>query len=160
MVCLGNICRSPTAHGVLQKYIENKGLSDFIEVDSAGTSTYHIGDPPDSRSIAAARRRGYQLEQQRARQVKSDDYHEFDYLLAMDEDNLRHLEGAAPPSGKARIQLLLDYSAGATSSVPDPYFGGGEQGFEQVLDLIEGACRRLLEQLELELATVKVEQQP
>lgn len=152
MVCLGNICRSPTAHGVLEKFIENKGLSDYIKVDSAGTSTYHIGDHPDPRSIAAAQRRGYELQHQIARQVKTNDFHDFDYILAMDADNLHHLEGAAPRDGKARLQLLLDYSAGASKSVPDPYFGGGEQGFEQVLDLVEGACRRLLEHLELELS--------
>lgn len=158
MVCLGNICRSPTAHGVLDKLIKNKGLSDTIKVDSAGTSTYHIGDPPDPRSIAAARRRGYSLEQQTARQVKTGDFHEFDYILAMDADNLRHLEGAAPGDARARLQLLLDYSAGASKSVPDPYFGGGEQGFEQVLDLVEGACRRLLEKLERELSIPEAEQ--
>jgi len=152
MVCLGNICRSPTAHGVLQKLIENKGLSELIEVDSAGTSTYHIGDPPDPRSIEAARRRGYSLEQQIARQVTANDFHKFDYMLAMDVDNLHHLQSAAPPSSKARVQLLLDYSAGATKSVPDPYFGGGAQGFEKVLDLVESACRRLLEQLEQQLS--------
>lgn len=158
MVCLGNICRSPTAHGVLEKLIQNKDLSESIEVDSAGTSTYHIGDHPDPRSIAAARRRGYSLEEQVARQVRASDFYEFDYVLAMDADNLRHLEDAAPPGSKAKVQLLLDYSAGATKSVPDPYFGGGEQGFEQVLDLVEGACRRLLEQLQLELRNSKMEQ--
>ena len=88
MVCLGNICRSPTAHGVLEKFIEKKGLSKYIEVDSAGTSTYHIGDHPDPRSIAAAQRRGYNLEEQVARQVGTNDFQEFDYVLAMDVDNL------------------------------------------------------------------------
>lgn len=158
MVCLGNICRSPTAHGVLEKLIQNKGLSESIEVDSAGTSTYHIGDHPDPRSIAAAQRRGYSLDEQVARQVSANDFHEFDYVLAMDADNLRHLEEAAPLGSKAKVQLLLAYSAGATKSVPDPYLGGGEQGFEQVLDLVEGACRRFLEQLELELRNSKMEQ--
>ena len=152
MVCLGNICRSPTAHGVLEKLIQNKELSEFIEVDSAGTSTYHLGDHPDPRSIAAAQRRGYKLEEQIARQVSANDFYEFDYVLAMDTDNLQHLENAAPSASKAKLQLLLDYSAGASESVPDPYFGGGGQGFEKVLDLVEGACRRLLEQLEKELS--------
>ncbi|GJM12138.1 MAG: protein-tyrosine-phosphatase [Pseudohongiella sp.] len=151
MVCLGNICRSPTAHGVLEKLIQDKGLASYIEVDSAGTSTYHIGDAPDPRSIAAAQRRGYSLNEQIARQVSASDFHEFDYVLAMDAENLHHLERAAPAGSKARVQLLLDYSAGATESVPDPYFGGGGQGFEKVLDLVEGACRRLLNQLEKEL---------
>ena len=158
MVCLGNICRSPTAHGVLEKLIKNKGLSQYIEVDSAGTSSYHLGDHPDPRSIAAARRRGYSLEQQIARQVSSNDFHEFDYVLAMDAENLHHLESAAPQNCKAKLQLLLDYSAGASKSVPDPYFGGGGQGFEKVLDLVEGACRRLLEQLEAELSHPETEQ--
>lgn len=158
MVCLGNICRSPTAHGVLEKLIQNKGLSESIEVDSAGTSTYHIGNHPDSRSIAAAQRRGYSLKEQVARQVSASDFHEFDYILAMDADNLQHLENAAPRGSKAKVQLLLDYSAGATKSVPDPYFGGGGQGFEKVLDLVEGACRRLLEQLEQELSNPEAEQ--
>lgn len=158
MVCLGNICRSPTAHGVLEKYIQNKELSNFIEVDSAGTSTYHIGDSPDPRSIAAAQRRGYSLEDQRARQVSANDFHEFDYVLAMDEENLQHLKSAAPQGSKAKVQLLLEYSAGASESVPDPYFGGGEQGFEKVLDLVEGACRRLLVHLEQELAISKAGQ--
>lgn len=152
MVCLGNICRSPTAHGVLEKLINNKGLSESIEVDSAGTSTYHIGNHPDPRSIAAAARRGYDLQHQIARQVSTADYHDFDYILAMDEDNLRHLEGSAPLEGKARVRLLLDYSKAEVVSVPDPYFGGGEKGFETVLDLVEDACEQLLRQLEADLA--------
>lgn len=153
MVCLGNICRSPTAHGVLEKLIQDKGLADRIEVDSAGTSTYHIGDHPDPRSIAAAARRGYKLQHQIARQVSIADFHEFDYVLAMDEDNLHHLNNAAPEQSRARVQLLLDYSDAEIVSVPDPYFGGGEQGFETVLDLVERACERLLLQLESELAS-------
>ena len=96
MVCLGNICRSPTAHGVLQKMIENRGLSGDIEVDSAGTSTYHIGERPDSRSIAAAAQRGYKLDDQFARQVSVSDFHDFDYILAMDQDNLFHLQQLKP----------------------------------------------------------------
>lgn len=157
MVCLGNICRSPTAHGVLEKLIQNKGLSEFIEVDSAGTSTYHLGDHPDPRSIAAAQGRGYSIEEQVARQVSANDFHEFDYVLAMDTENLHHLENAASSGSKACVQLLLDYYAGATESVPDPYFGGGGQGFEKVLDLVEGACRRLLEQLENKLSNPEME---
>ena len=157
MVCLGNICRSPTAHGVLEKFIEKKGLSKYIEVDSAGTSTYHIGDHPDPRSIAAAQRRGYNLEEQVARQVGTNDFLHFDYVLAMDVDNLNHLIKVAPLGSKAKVQLLLDYSSESIESVPDPYLGGGLQGFEKVLDLIEGACLRLFEQLEKELAISRVE---
>jgi low molecular weight protein-tyrosine phosphatase len=151
MVCLGNICRSPTAHGVLDKIIKNKRLTESVEVDSAGTSTYHIGDPPDPRSIAAAQRRGYDLSDQIARQVHINDFYEFDYILAMDGDNLQQLLRTAPKESRAKIQLLLDYSSGNTETVPDPYFGGGEQGFETVLDLIENACTGLLEQLERDL---------
>ena len=158
MVCLGNICRSPTAHGVLEKLIQDKGLSKYIEVDSAGTSSYHLGDHPDPRSIAAAQRRGYSLEEQVARQVSVNDYRDFDYMLAMDTDNLQHLENAAATDSRAKVQLLLDYSAGATRSVPDPYLGGGQEGFEKVLDLVEDACQRLLEQLERELSNSEAEQ--
>ncbi|MDE0982060.1 MAG: low molecular weight phosphotyrosine protein phosphatase [Gammaproteobacteria bacterium] len=158
MVCLGNICRSPTAHGVLEKLLQNKGLSDSIEVDSAGTSTYHIGDHPDPRSIAAAQRRGYSLEAQVARQVRSSDFQEFDYVLAMDIDNLQHLESAAPSGCKANVQLLLSFSSDATESVPDPYFGDAGQGFEKVLDLVEDSCQCLLVQLQRELSNTKTEQ--
>mgnify|MGYP006163817645 CR=1 FL=1 len=158
MVCLGNICRSPTAHGVLEKMIQNKELGKYIEVDSAGTSTYHLGDHPDPRSIAAAQRRGYSLEKQVARQVSANDYRDFDYILAMDTDNLQHLENAAPADSRARVQLLLNYSEGATGSVPDPYLGGGQEGFEKVVDLVEDACQRLLEQLEQQLSNSEAEQ--
>ncbi|MBL4572507.1 MAG: low molecular weight phosphotyrosine protein phosphatase [Gammaproteobacteria bacterium] len=158
MVCLGNICRSPTAHGVLEKLIQNKGLSESIEVDSAGTSRYHLGDHPDPRSIVAAQRRGYSLQEQIARQVTANDFNDFDYVLAMDADNLHHLENVAPRGCKAKVQLLLDYSTSETESVPDPYFGSDGQGFERVLDLVEGACRRLLEQLERELPNAETEQ--
>ncbi len=144
MICLGNICRSPTAQGVLEKLIENKGLSDVIEVDSAATSNYHCGQHPDPRSIAAAARRGYSLQEQVARQVIAADFQQFDYLLAMDRDNLRHLQQATPPQCRAQVQLLLDYSPHSPESVPDPYFGGEEQGFEVVLDLLEIACANLL----------------
>ena len=158
MICLGNICRSPTAHGVLEKLIQNKDLSEFIEVDSAGTSNYHIGYHPDPRSIAAAQRRGYSLYEQVARQVRANDFEEFDYILAMDVDNLHHLESAAPSGCKAKLQLLLSFSNEATESVPDPYFGDAGQGFEVVLDLVEDACRCLLEKLQCELSTTKTEQ--
>ena len=158
MVCLGNICRSPTAHGVLEKLIQNKGLSELIEVDSAGITAYHIGDHPDPRSIATAQRRGYSLEEQVARQVRVNDFEEFDYVLAMDVDNLHHLESAAPSGCKAKVQLLLSFSNDATESVPDPYFGDAGQGFEKVLDLVEDACQCLLEKLQRELPNTKTEQ--
>ncbi len=157
MVCLGNICRSPTAHGVLNKMIQSKGLCEFIEVDSAGTSTYHLGSAADPRSIAAAERRDYSLHDQLARQVSINDFHHFDYVLAMDEDNLRHLQGIAPEQGKARVRLLLDYSSALLTSVPDPYFGGDDAGFETVLDLVEDACARLLQHLEQQLSNARME---
>ena len=140
MVCLGNICRSPTAHGVLEKLIQNKGLSKIIEVDSAGISTYHIGDHPAQRSIVAAEGRSYSLEEQVARQVRANDFQEFDYVLAMDADNLHLLESAAPSGCKAKVQLLLSFSNDAIESVPDPYVGDAEPGFEKVLGLFEDAC--------------------
>ena len=158
MVCLGNICRSPTAHGVLEKVIQNKGLSELIEVDSAGIATYHIGDHPDLRSIVAAQRRGYSLEEQVARQVRANDFQEFDYVLAMDADNLHYLESVAPRGYKAKVQLLLSFSIDAAESVPDPYFGDAGQCFEKVLDLVEDACQCLLEKLQRELSTTKTEQ--
>jgi protein-tyrosine phosphatase len=158
MVCLGNICRSPTAHGILEKLIQNKSLSELVEVDSAGISTYHISDHPDPRSIAAPQRRGYSPEEQVARQVRVNDFEEFDYVLAMDVDNLHHLESAAPSGCKAKVQLLLSFSNDATESVPDPYFGDAGQGFEKVLDLVEDACQCLLEKLQRELPNTKTEQ--
>lgn len=157
MVCLGNICRSPTAHGVLEKMTENRGLAGKIAVDSAGTSTYHLGDHPDPRSIAAAEQRGYSLHEQTARQVRESDFHEFDYILAMDTSNLANLERVQPEQSKARLQLLLEYTPDSVESVPDPYFGNQGEGFERVLDLIEAACHKLLQQLENELQATKTE---
>lgn len=118
-----------------------------------------MGDHPDPRSIAAAARRGYNLQEQVARQVQNSDFHEFDYVLAMDEDNLSLLQSIAPTQGRARVQLLLDYSSAAAAAVPDPYFDNGDAGFERVLDLVEEACERLLQKLEIELASHRVELQ-
>lgn len=146
MVCLGNICRSPSAHGVFQKYIKNNELDELIEVDSAGTSNYHIGENPDPRSIQAAARRGYSLHQLTARQVKSEDFQQFDYILAMDEANLNELQKQAPQRCRASIGLLLDYSDSGQKMVPDPYYSG-KDGFEVVLDLIEGACEGLMKDI-------------
>ena len=146
MVCLGNICRSPTAHAVMKKYIENNGLSQSIYVDSAGTGTWHIGEPPDSRAIAKARKRGYQLESYRARQVNAADFENFSFILAMDEENQRDLLKQSPESQKEKISLLLDHSSSEPSAVPELYYSG-EKGFDLVLDLIEEACAELLETL-------------
>ena len=143
MVCLGNICRSPSAHGVLNKYIQNNKLEEFIEVDSAGTSNYHIGEHPDPRSIQAAALRGYSLHDLVARQVRDEDFQLFDYILAMDDANLNELRKRAPQNCRASMGLLLDYSDTRQEMVPDPYYSGVD-GFELVLDLIERGCEGLL----------------
>lgn len=146
-VCLGNICRSPTAEGVFRKLIADAGLADRIRVDSAGTAGYHEGAPPDARASAAAMARGFDLGDIRARRVVSDDFEEFDLILAMDEDNLSELRQVAPPGARARLALLLDYAADRRErSVPDPYYGG-RNGFERVLDLVTEACAGLVEEL-------------
>lgn len=143
MVCLGNICRSPTAHGVFQKYLENKGLNGVIQVDSAGTGDWHIGEHPDPRAVAAAAERGYAIDQLVARQVVRHDFHDFDYILCMDRTNLRNLKDLCPPAFHSKLQLLLDYGDSSHDTVPDPYYSG-DQGFQLVLDLIESACEAFL----------------
>jgi protein-tyrosine phosphatase len=144
MVCLGNICRSPTAEGVLRKIAARDFPGLPLEVDSAGTASYHVGDPPDRRTVAAAKRRGYELASLRARQVRPTDFVEFDYVLAMDQANLAELEQLAPGNSRARLGLLLDFAPGCGSEVvPDPYYGGNEE-FERVLDLCEAGARGLL----------------
>ncbi len=149
MVCLGNICRSPTAHGVMDKYIKNKKLDDYIRVDSAGTGDWHIGESPDQRAVQAAAGRGYQIASLRARQVCQADFEEFDYLLAMDRTNLRELKNRCPGTHQSKLQLLLQYSNSGHESVPDPYYSGA-QGFELVLDLVEEACEQLLLHIQTE----------
>ncbi len=145
-VCMGNICRSPTAEGVFRHKVEAGGLSDRFHIDSAGTHAYHIGEPPDRRSQATALERGYDLSLQKARKVSDFDFHEFDYIVAMDSDNLSRLKDQQPPNGRAKLSLMLDYSDSAKGAdVPDPYYGG-PQGFSHVLDLVEEAAERLLEQ--------------
>lgn len=134
MVCLGNICRSPTAEGVLRAKLQAAGLGDRIEVDSAGTGDWHLGLPPDARSQRHALRRGYDLSSLRARRVSEDDFHRFDLILAMDANNLADLRRLAP-DGPHRADLRLFTSV----EVPDPY-SGGAAGFERVLDLVETAC--------------------
>ncbi|WP_027856985.1 low molecular weight protein-tyrosine-phosphatase [Marinobacterium jannaschii] len=143
-VCLGNICRSPTAHGVFQALVERQGLRDQIRVDSAGTGAWHAGESPDSRATQAAARRGYDLSQQVARQVVAADFDQFDYILAMDQANLAHLRQMKPEAYSGYLGLFLDFADCSESEVPDPYYGGG-QGFEQVLDLVESASEGLLD---------------
>ncbi len=143
-VCLGNICRSPTAHGVFAHLVERHQLQHVISVDSAGTGDWHIGCAPDQRTAATALRRGYDLGALRARQVSADDFARFDYILAMDAQNLRDLQRLCPPDFRGELELFLRYGGSDLQEVPDPYYGGAE-GFEQVLDLVETAARGLLE---------------
>ena len=145
-VCMGNICRSPTAEGVFRYHVEQAGLADRLEVDSAGTHAYHVGEPADRRARAAAERRGMSLDGIRARRVSSQDYERFDYIIAMDEDNLARLRDEAPEGHDARLHLFLEFASGSETEVPDPYYGGAA-GFERVLDLVEDASRGLLETL-------------
>ena len=145
-VCLGNICRSPTAEGVLRHKLREAGLAEQIEVASAGTGPWHVGKPPDSRSQRAARMRGYDLSAQRARQVGAADFNRYDLILAMDQSNLRDLKLLQPARGKAELDLFLRRYDGAVDEVPDPYYDE-EHGFEQVLDLIEQAGDRLVIEL-------------
>jgi protein-tyrosine phosphatase len=147
-VCMGNICRSPTAEAVFRHYVESAGLSASILIDSAGTHDYHIGHAPDLRSQHAAEQRGYDMSSLRGRQVESLDFERFDYVLAMDRANLAILQYLAPRGCKKQVQLFLDYARHHKErEVPDPYYGG-EQGFEQVLDMIEDAAQALLQHIQ------------
>lgn len=146
MVCLGNICRSPTAEGVLGNLLQAQGLHACIEVDSAGTSGWHQGDPPDSRTIEAAARRGYDLSTQRSRPLVVEDFELHDHILAMDLQNLREMERVCPPIHRGKLGLLLQHCSTGKSQVPDPYEGPAG-GFEEVLDLCENACAALLQHL-------------
>jgi len=145
-VCLGNICRSPTAEAVLRHKLLELGLQEGVEVDSAGTGDWHVGKPPDSRTRQAALLRGYDLSVLRGRQVCASDYSRFDLILAMDNSNLQHLRRMRPGNAGAELDLFLRRYALALDEVPDPYYGG-EEGFEQVLDLIEQACDGLLREV-------------
>ncbi len=145
-VCLGNICRSPTAEGVFRRELEAAGLAQRVEVDSCGIGDWHVGKSPDPRAAAAARRRGIDLSELCARQLAADDFQRFDYLLAMDQDNLAVLQAQCPDGCKAHIGLFLDFAGHVDRAVPDPYYGG-EQGFEEVLDLIESASRGLVDDI-------------
>ena len=147
-VCMGNICRSPTAEGVFRQTLQARAPDLNVQVDSAGTHAYHVGDPPDRRACRAAARRGIDLSGQRARRVSTADFSAFDLVLAMDEDNLRILSGISPPEYRSRIRLFLEFAPEAgRDSVPDPYYGGAT-GFEYVLDLVEEASLGLLAYLQ------------
>ncbi len=146
-VCMGNICRSPTAEGVFRHLVINEAPDLEIEIDSAGTHAYHAGSPPDKRAQQAARQRGISLSSIRARVVEPDDFYRFDYVLAMDESNFDDLALLCPPDKKDCLRLFLEFSSSPEiRNVPDPYYGG-DAGFEKVLDLVEDAARGLLETL-------------
>ncbi|WP_137886933.1 low molecular weight protein-tyrosine-phosphatase [Pseudomonas sp. 2FE] len=145
-VCLGNICRSPTAEGVFRHKLREAGLEARVEVDSAGTGDWHVGKAADTRTRRAAQLRGYDLAQLRGRQVSTADFQAFDLILAMDQSNLQHLKAMRPASAKAELDLFLRRYQLALDEVPDPYYGG-EDGFEQVLDLIEQASDALLNEV-------------
>ncbi len=150
---MGNICRSPTAEGVFRKKVEASGLADAINIDSAGTHAYHIGKPPDVRSQQYAERRGYDLSSQRARKVTAADFATFDYLLAMDHENIELLQAACPPQYQHKLGLFMQYAKNAESDVvPDPYYGSGT-GFDVVLDYIEAASDGLIEVLQRKCAS-------
>jgi protein-tyrosine phosphatase len=140
-VCTGNICRSPTAAGVFADLVRKAGLEEAIQVESAGTHDYHVGSPPDLRAQHHARQRGYDLSALRARQVRRRDFAEFDLIVAMDRSHLGILEDNCPEEHRAKLRMLIP-----GRDVPDPYYGGPE-GFDRVLDLVEGACLGLLHEV-------------
>jgi len=143
-VCMGNICRSPTAEAVFRARVEEAGLAQHVLIDSAGTHDYHIGDPPDLRTQRAAMLRGYDMSALRGRQVEKSDFSRFDYVLAMDHANLAILYRLCPPTHHERLGFFLEYaSRHEEREVPDPYYGGAD-GFERVLDMVEDAAEGLL----------------
>lgn len=146
-VCLGNICRSPTAEGVMRHQVAAAGLDGAIEIDSAGTGDWHVGEAPDARAQQAARARGYDLSALRARQIGDADFERFDLVLAMDGANLAALRKRCPPQYRGKVRLLMEFAGdGSAGDIADPYFGGA-RGFEQELDQCEAACRGLLDSL-------------
>jgi protein-tyrosine phosphatase len=143
-VCMGNICRSPTAHGVFRQKVIDQGLAHLVNVDSAGTHNYHPNSPPDERSQAHAAKRGYDLSDLRARQIQDEDFDRYDLILVMDWDNLALVQGECPPQHQAKVRRLTEFCIQHDSQVvPDPYYGGSK-GFDQVLDLVEDACDGLV----------------
>ena len=145
-VCLGNICRSPLAEGVMRHLVEEHGLEDRIEVDSAGTGAWHVGESPDPRSMEVAARNGVSLDGQAARKVRPSDFRHFTRVMAMDGAILRDLQGLAPPDARAEIRLLREYDPQGPGDVPDPYYGGAD-GFDRVYEMVERSCRALLEEI-------------
>ncbi|WP_075185237.1 low molecular weight protein-tyrosine-phosphatase [Teredinibacter haidensis] len=146
-VCLGNICRSPTAHGFFRDLVACEGLDHIIDVDSAGTSGWHIGEMPDKRAVEASLSRGCDLSHLRGREFVANDFSTFDYILAMDNDNLRAMAAMKPDNYSGVLSLFLDFSSQkGYSEVPDPYYGGAK-GFQTVLDLVEDGCKGLLQHI-------------
>jgi len=146
-VCMGNICRSPTAEGVVRRLLAERAPELRVQLDSAGTHGYHVGDPPDARAIEAASRRGIDISELRARRVQREDFERFDLILAMDRDNLTRLQQLQPSQSSAQLRLMLDFAPDSRlEEVPDPYYGGSA-GFEQVLDLLQDAAEGLLQTL-------------
>jgi protein-tyrosine phosphatase len=159
-VCLGNICRSPTAEGVMRSLVEQAGLGDRVELDSAGTGAWHVGSSPDARASAAAQTRGVVLDG-RARQVRRADFEDFDLLLAMDTSNMRELRQLAPGAQeREKVRLLREFDPVSANTenldVPDPFYGG-DGGFEKVFDLVHAACKGLLAKIETEIQAGTVE---
>ena len=147
-VCLGNICRSPTAEGVCRHVAQQRGLDGTVFIDSAGTSAWHVGEAPDRRAAAEARRRGISLDGQRSRQVASDDFETFDYILAMDTENYRDLVSRCPKQHRGKVRRCLEFAPEVPErDVPDPYYGG-PGGFAHVFDIIEEAVNGLLDEVE------------
>ncbi|CEP36586.1 low molecular weight protein-tyrosine-phosphatase [Halomonas sp. AOP13-D3-9] len=145
-VCLGNICRSPTAEGVFRRAVEQAGLAGQVKIDSCGVGSWHLGKAPDARAQQAARLRGIDLSDLRARKLSEQDFREFDYVLGMDQDNLRAMRELKPANSQAHVGLFLDFAGSAGAEVPDPYYGGDE-GFENVLNMIEAASDGLIQHL-------------
>ena len=146
-VCMGNICRSPTAEAVFRRCVEKAGLVEHIQIDSAGTHDYHIGDAPDARAQQAAKQRGYDMSNLRGRQVEAEDFVRFDYVLAMDNVNLVTLERLRPSAAQSHLGLFLEFAERHDEwEVPDPYYGGAD-GFERVLDMVEDAANGLLQHI-------------
>lgn len=146
-VCMGNICRSPTAEGVFRHVVKQKKLQDVIKIDSAGTHAYHIGESPDSRSQATAKSRGVDLSAQRARKVEAIDFERFDYVIAMDRSNYENLKALATVEQQEKLHLFMDFTnAWDNTEVPDPYYGSGD-GFKNVFDMVQSASEGLLENI-------------
>lgn len=147
-MCMGNICRSPTAEGVFAALLAKNNMTEHFRIDSAGTHAYHTGDAPDLRAQKAARNRGVEIKHIRARIINNRDFEEFDHILVMDEENFTHVDGICPDEHKHKVAYLLDYAPHFdTREVPDPYYGGS-YGFDRVLDMAEAAAEGLLQTLQ------------